>query len=131
MKRWITLLSITAAVIISGSAVIVYLPIHQSTAQQEVNEDELISTTIPDPTNVIEVQPQSDSLASSQEDVTNYYHLGRFGSMVALFDEEGAVLEVYEIYVHLLPPDDAQALSEGIKIDSEDQLRRLLEDFGG
>ncbi len=130
MKRWIILLSITAVVILSGSAVSVYLPIYEAPDQQPTEVQETIEATIPDPTNVIEVQPQS-STEEEAEEITEYYHLGRFGNMVALFDETGTVLEVYEIFVHLLPPDDAQALSEGIRIDSEDQLRRLLEDFGG
>ncbi len=65
------------------------------------------------------------------ENPKDYYHLATMGEMLALFDESGTVVEVYEIYTHILPPEDVQQLNIGIKIENEQQLRQLLEDFGG
>ncbi len=132
MKRWLSLLGATAVVIMVGAGVRLFLP-----AQKAVETLPIEQSDLPTPTNVIEVEPDTDIVEESSvwsnegQSVDDYYHLARMGSMVALFDEEGAIIEVYEIYVHLLPPEDAQALNEGIKIESEQQLRQLLEDFGG
>ncbi len=128
ITRWFVLLGVTATIIITAATITVYLPMQQDIQPpQEIPSD----PEVPIPTNVIELQPEPEDSSDITENVDSYYHLGRLGSMVALFDEEGAVVEVYEIYLHLLPPDDAMALTEGIRIDSEDQLRKLLEDFGG
>ncbi len=130
MKRWLSLLGATAIVIMLGAGIRIVVPAQKPAVEVPIEQGDL-----PNPTNVIEVENSSIAQASSgqeeQDTVDGYYHLARMGSMVALFDEEGAVLEVYEIYLHLLPPEDVDALNHGIKIESEQQLRQLLEDFGG
>ncbi len=130
MKKWIALLTVTATVVILTSAVRIYTPAND-VFEQQLPQEQSQSREFPAPTNVIELEEEQIDESSVSTEITNYYHLARLGSMVALFDEEGVVVEVYEIYVHLLPPEDAMALNEGIRIDSEAQLRQLLEDFGG
>ena len=39
-------------------------------------------------------------------------------------------MEVYDVYTHLLPESDVLSLQAGIPLESQEQLQRLLEDFG-
>lgn len=59
------------------------------------------------------------------------YLLRDDGGRIALFrpDEEEPV-QVYDIYTHLLPQEDVLSLQQGIPVENEEQLLRLLEDFG-
>ncbi len=77
------------------------------------------------------IAPAEEEPQEEAENPKDFYHLATMGDLIALFDEEGAVLEVYEIYVHILPPEDIKQLNVGIKIENEQHLRQLLEDFGG
>lgn len=60
------------------------------------------------------------------------YILQDQGGKVGLWDARtGELLCRYEIYTHLLPAADAEALQDGIDIYTDQQLVRLLEDYGG
>lgn len=45
-------------------------------------------------------------------------------------DENAQPVQVYEVYTHLLPESDVLSLQAGIPLESQEQLQRLLEDFG-
>ena len=52
--------------------------------------------------------------------------------LLALYDpDSGELLRRYEIYTHLLPTADVDALREGITVYTDAELERLIEDFGG
>lgn len=59
------------------------------------------------------------------------YVLKDHGGKLAVFAPEGGEpLQVYDVYTHLLPESDVAALRQGIPVESEERLDRLLEDFG-
>ena len=63
------------------------------------------------------------------------YTLRDWHGKLALFapgktGEEDQPVEVYEVYTHLLPESDVLSLQAGIPLESQEQLQRLLEDFG-
>lgn len=59
------------------------------------------------------------------------YLLRDYGGKLAVFAPGGSEpLRVYEVYTRLLPEGDVAALQEGIPVESEERLDRLLEDFG-
>lgn len=59
------------------------------------------------------------------------YLLKDYGGRLAVFAPEGGEpLRVYEVYTHLLPEGDVAALQQGIPVESQERLDRLLEDFG-
>lgn len=52
--------------------------------------------------------------------------------LLALYDpDSGELIRRYEIYTHLLPTADVDALRKGIEIYTDAELERLIEDFGG
>ena len=52
------------------------------------------------------------------------------GGRVAVYPPDGTET-VYDIYVNLLPEQDVLRLRQGIPVESEEALQRLLEDLGG
>lgn len=59
------------------------------------------------------------------------YLLRDEGGRIALYRQgEQEPVKVYDIYTHLLPEPDVLSLQKGIPVESEDELERLLEDFG-
>lgn len=67
----------------------------------------------------------------SAQPATPRYILGEENGRVALYEPDSATpVRKYDIYTALLPADDARALQEGIGVQTPQELRRLLEDFG-
>ena len=59
------------------------------------------------------------------------YILRDEGGRVAVYQAGADTPEkVYDIYTHLLPPEDTQKLQQGIPVDTEAELQALLEDLG-
>lgn len=59
------------------------------------------------------------------------YTLSEYQGQLALFrDGESQPVARYEAYTNLLPPDDVALLQAGIPVSSQEELQRLLEDFG-
>lgn len=59
------------------------------------------------------------------------YTLSEYNGQLALFrDDQDEPVARYEAYTNLLPPDDVSLLQEGIPVSSQEELQRLLEDFG-
>lgn len=56
--------------------------------------------------------------------------LGAWQGRVALFSaDRPEPVQVYPYRLEAFPPDDQQALRQGIEVGSEEDLRRLLADF--
>ena len=56
--------------------------------------------------------------------------LGIFEGKLALYIGKSRYPDtVYDFFVRNLPPEDQNLLSEGIKISSEEELSKILEDF--
>ena len=59
------------------------------------------------------------------------YLLRDDGGRIALYRQgEAEPVKVCELYTHLLPQPDVLSLQKGIPVESEEELARLLEDFG-
>lgn len=127
MKKWIVLFGSTAMIIILTFAIqVYYAPPVSANTNSEDDEIEIIKISESSKAGSSQIQQRVDTGAKPA-----YYHLSTVNDMVALFDEEGRIVEVYEIYAHLLPPEDVAALAKGIIVENETQLRGLLEDLGG
>lgn len=56
--------------------------------------------------------------------------IGNYQGYIALWtDEDSAPAKVFPYCVASLPPADQERIDQGIRVDSEDDLRRLLEDY--
>ena len=59
------------------------------------------------------------------------YTLSEYQGQLALFrDGETEPIARYEAYTNLLPPGDAALIQAGIPVSTQEELQRLLEDFG-
>ncbi|MEE0858545.1 MAG: hypothetical protein U0M12_03635 [Acutalibacteraceae bacterium] len=69
---------------------------------------------------------------TQSEQATEYktYVVREYDGMVAVFEKDNNTpLSVTDTYVSSLPDGDIVKLKEGIEVNSEDRLRRLLEDL--
>ena len=63
---------------------------------------------------------------------TPRYLLRDDGGRLCLFTADGSEeLQKYDILTRLLPDGDVEALRTGVPVYTEDELRRLVEDYGG
>lgn len=72
-----------------------------------------------------------DHLFKSDNPTTSIsYIIGEYDGKVAVFKEnEDSPVEIFNSYTNMLPLEDAQALKNGIKVHSEDELNRIIEDY--
>lgn len=73
---------------------------------------------------------QNSDISSQKE---SYYIVRKDGSRVSVYfiNEDGkeVKLETTDIFYELLTPEDQKAFAEGIKIDTQENLAALLQDF--
>ena len=76
--------------------------------------------------------PASAAQPHSVQSAQPLYLLRDHGGYIALYDPtDNHLIRQYEIYTRLLPQTDVDALQAGIAVYSEEELSRLIEDFGG
>lgn len=69
--------------------------------------------------------------SSSNAQSSYAYTLKDYHGKLALYPNGSDVpIEIYEVYTYLLPEQDVLSLQVGIPLKDEEQLQRLLEDFG-
>ncbi|WP_367924551.1 hypothetical protein [uncultured Ruthenibacterium sp.] len=77
------------------------------------------------------VMPLLTPKAEPQQQPTPSYTLSEYQGQLALFrDGQSEPIACYEAYTNLLPPADVSMLQAGIPVSSQEELQRLLEDFG-
>ena len=58
------------------------------------------------------------------------YIIGEYDGKVAVFKEnDDSPVEIFNAYTNMLPLEDAKALKSGIRVHSEDELNRIIEDY--
>lgn len=59
------------------------------------------------------------------------YMLKDYNGRLAVYQPGGdSPIKIYEVYTYLLPETDTESLRAGILVNNEQELDRLLEDFG-
>ena len=70
------------------------------------------------------------SQSSSQETRQVRYLMKNYGGRPAVFEaQQQSPLLVFDVYVNTLPEYDQQLLQEGISVEGEQQLTRIIEDY--
>lgn len=54
-----------------------------------------------------------------------------YNGVIGVFDEDGRLIEVIDVYVKTLPETDRRLLEEGFTINSMKQLASIIEDYTG
>lgn len=76
-----------------------------------------------------ENQYPTEALPSAYEE-KQIYILKEYKGLVAVFKEEGELpIKITQTRVDTLPPYDIERLKEGIKIEGEENLQKILMDF--
>ncbi len=72
---------------------------------------------------------ENDIQNMPREDDVQYYIVREYKGYIGVFDHEGELIREENIAVSVLPAPDRQDLEIGIRVDSEKELNRLLEDL--
>ncbi|MBR5201979.1 MAG: BofC C-terminal domain-containing protein [Clostridia bacterium] len=60
----------------------------------------------------------------------DYYILSEYNGKIAVFkNQERIPIDIYDIYVTTLPQHDRVLLENGIRIETPDELQKLIEDY--
>lgn len=122
-------LKITAIYAILMLAILVislWIAFNYSNTNELVTEEIFIQTEY---VYVVKDEPQeSDTEAPHAEKIyTVHEYMGKIG----IFDENGTLIKVLEVYVKTLPEADKRMLSEGFQVVGIKQLNAIIEDYDG
>ncbi len=75
--------------------------------------------------------PETDHECDTEKDPTEerVWIIREYEGRIGVFSEDGALLDVIDIYTKTLPETDKNLLREGIRITSEQALRAIIEDY--
>ena len=74
----------------------------------------------------LDVSPKENQYIQNND----YYTIKEYQGKVAVFiNEEPVPIDVYESYVYSLPKHDREALSTGIRVESVEDLQKIIEDY--
>ena len=75
--------------------------------------------------------PQTDHECDTEKAPTEerVWIIREYEGRIGIFSEDGALLDVIDIYTKTLPETDKNLLREGIRITSEQALRAIIEDY--
>ncbi len=62
--------------------------------------------------------------------IEDYYTLSEYKGKIAVFkNQESIPIDIYDVYVSTLPQHDRNLLEKGIRIETPEELQRLIEDY--
>ncbi len=68
---------------------------------------------------------------SEKREASNNYILKSYKNCIALY-KNGELLEVYnDIVLNTLPSKDIQSFNKGIRVNSKEEINKILEDYDG
>lgn len=82
-------------------------------------------------TNIVYMPIYLESEEESVTDARNFYTVRSYEGKIGVFSDSGKLIEVIDVYIKTLPEADRRQLEEGFIIESEDELRSLVEDYTG
>ena len=128
-RNFFAVLSIYIALLVCIVAVGAYLIVNRSVETKYVTVTETSVATEKVyvwayPTNI---SPKTESNDEPEEE--RVWLIREYEERIGIFDENGALLDVIDVYVKTLPETDKNLLREGIRITSEQSLRAIIEDY--
>ena len=62
--------------------------------------------------------------------INDYYTMSEYKGKIAVFKNgENVPIDIYDVYVSTLPQHDRTLLEEGIRIETPEELQRIIEDY--
>ena len=99
-------------------------------SKREVNfVDSQAETTSKNETVYVYVEITSEEKETAEVIARNYYKVCAYEERIAVFSEDGTLLEVWDTYVKTLPKADQRLLEEGLILFSEEEFHAVKEDY--
>jgi len=93
-----------------------------------------IHTQVEQKTEIVTHLVYVESESTTTEDTTSttvYYLAKAYQSKIGIFDQNGTLIQVLDVYTKTLPQADRDLLEEGIELYSQKELNSLIEDYTG
>ena len=128
-RKLFAILSIYIAFLVCIAAVGAYLIVNRGVETKYVTITETSVSTEKiyvwgAPQNII---PQTEPNSETEEE--RIWLIREYEGRIGIFDEDGTLLDMIDIYVKTLPETDKRLLKDGIRITSEQALRAIIEDY--
>lgn len=79
----------------------------------------------------IYVTVSAEVSGEDRPDINTKMTVRSYNGVIGVFDEDGRLIEVIDVYVKTLPETDRRLLEEGFTINSMKQLASIIEDYTG
>ena len=86
-------------------------------------------TTSKNETVYVYVEITSEGKETVEVTAREYYRVCAYEERIAVFSEDGTLLEVWDTYVKTLPKADQRLLEEGLILFSEEEFHAVKEDY--
>ena len=120
----ITAIYAIAMLLILVISLIIVFKTHNTT--EVINQEKLIQTEY-----IYVVKDEPTDAETETVDTEKIYtvraHMGKIG----IFDQNGTLIKVLEVYVKTLPEADKRMLEEGFEVIGTKQLNAIIEDYDG
>ena len=123
------ILKVTAiyAVLMLGILVIsLWFAFKSHSTKEVVNKEVFIQTEY-----VYVVKDEQKETESERTDKEKVYAVREHMGKIGIFDKDGMLINVLDVYVKTLPEADKRMLEEGFEIVGEKQLNAIIEDYDG
>ncbi len=118
--------SIYAVLMLAMLVISLYIAFNLSNTNDIVTEEKIIQTEY-----VYVVKDETADTEAIETDERKTYTVREHMDMIGIFDENGALIKVLEIYVKTLPEYDQRMLKEGFVVVGTKQLNAIIEDYDG
>ena len=123
-----TLLKIMAAY-----ASVMLLILIAAVANAKEQGDTVIETVINERTNTEYIYVSKDSVPSTDKsdifEDSERYLIKEYMGKIGIFNAEGSLIDVIEVYTKTLPEADRRLLGEGFEVVGKKQLNSIIEDY--
>lgn len=122
-------LKITAIYAILMLAILVislWIAFNYSNTNELVTEEIFIQTEY-----VYVVKDEPQGTETEAQNTEKIYTVREYMGKIGIFDENGTLIKVLEVYVKTLPEADKRILEEGFDVVGEKQLNSIIEDYDG
>ncbi len=73
-------------------------------------------------------EPPSSDITDSPEELERYF-IKEYMNKIGIFNSEGTLIDVIEVYTKTLPEADRRLLGEGFEVIGRKQLNSIIEDY--
>ena len=118
--------AVYAVLMLAMLVISLWISFNYSNTNELVTEEIFIQTEY-----VYVVKDEPQGTETEAQNTEKIYTVREYMDKIGIFDENGTLINVLEVYVKTLPEADKRMLSEGFQVVGIKQLNAIIEDYDG